>query len=46
MKKFGKGINSIKPIMNYAIENMVDKNNIDEVLKCAFKMKEYLSYKL
>ena len=45
MKAFGGGINSVKPIMNYAIENMIDKSNIDDVHTCAAKLKKYISDK-
>lgn len=43
MKKFGKGIKSVKPIMEYARENMKTKTNLDEVKKAAFKIKKTLS---
>jgi diadenosine tetraphosphate (Ap4A) HIT family hydrolase len=43
MNKFGFGIQSVKPIMNYAKENMVTDLVITEVKKCVNKMKIYLS---
>jgi len=43
MKKFGRGIKSVKPIMEYARENMKTKNNLAKVKKVANKIKKMLS---
>jgi len=43
MNKFGRGVKSVKPIMEYARENMKTKNNLDEVKKAALKIKSILS---
>ena len=41
MEKFGKGIKSVKLIMNYAQENMLNKENFEKVRGSVNKMKEY-----
>lgn len=42
MEKFGRKIQSVRPIMNYAVENMSTPEGIEEVKKFAEKMKQYL----
>lgn len=41
MEKFGRKIESVKPIMNYAAQNMLGKEQIDEVKNAVIKMREY-----
>ena len=41
-KKFGRYIASVKPAMNYAEKNMMDKKTISKVKKSVEKMKKYL----
>lgn len=41
-EKFGKEINSVRPIMHYAIDNMADKKTISEVKKCVDKMRKFM----
>ena len=43
MKEFGRKIQSVRPIMNYAKENMIDEVNVKEVREIAQKMQVYLS---
>lgn len=43
MEKFGRKIQSVRPIINYAKENMLSDNVSDEVKKYVIKMKEYMS---
>ena len=42
MEKFGKKIESVRPIMNYAKENMSTESDIKEVKDVAEKIKEYI----
>ena len=42
-EQFGKKVGSIKPIMNYAEENMTDEKTIKEVKEAVRKMKEYMA---
>jgi len=42
MEKFGRKIESVRPIMNYAKEHMATESNIKEVKEIARKVKEYL----
>jgi len=41
MEKFGRKIESVKPIMNYAAQNMLGKEQIDKVKNAVIKMREY-----
>lgn len=43
MKKFGKKIQSVRPIMNYAKENMVNDDVFKKVKEDVKKMKEFMS---
>lgn len=43
MEKFGRKIQSVRPIMNWAKENMTDEKTLNEVRDSARKMREYLS---
>ncbi|PIQ68234.1 MAG: diadenosine tetraphosphate hydrolase [Candidatus Taylorbacteria bacterium CG11_big_fil_rev_8_21_14_0_20_46_11] len=43
MEKFGKKIESVRPIMNYAKENMVNDSVFKEVRGAVQKMKTYMS---
>ncbi len=45
MEKFGRNIQSVRPIMNYAKENMVKDNIIKEVKEMAEQMRKYLLLK-
>jgi len=42
MEKFGRKIESVRPIMNYAEKNMVNDEVINEVKDSVKKMKEYM----
>lgn len=42
MEKFGRKIQSVKPIMDYAQKNMVDEGTIKEVKDYVKKMKDYM----
>lgn len=42
MEKFGNKIESVRPIMNYAKENMITDEIIKEVKEYVSKMKEYM----
>ncbi len=44
MEKFGRKIESVKPIMNYAKENMLSDDVFKEVRENVKKMKELMSY--
>ena len=45
MNKFGRGTKSIKPIMEYARNNMKTKKNLEAVKEAAFKIKkEIINY--
>ena len=43
MEKFGEKIESVKPIMNYAKENMLNDDVFKEVRENVKKMKEFMS---
>ncbi len=43
MNKFGKKIQSVRPIMEYAKENMAHGKNLEIVLEYVKKMKKYMS---
>ena len=43
MEKFGRKIQSVRPIMEYAKENMVTDSTVKEVKDCVKKMKRYMS---
>lgn len=43
MQKFGKKIESVKPIINYAKEKMLTKDVFDQVKEDVIKMKEFMS---
>jgi len=43
MEKFGRGIQSVRPIMNYAKENMVNDDVFKEIKNQVRKMKKYMS---
>ncbi len=43
MEKFGRKIQSVRPIMNYAKENMLSDNVFKEVRGNVIKMKEFMS---
>ena len=43
MEKFGRKIQSVRPIMNYAKENMLSDDVFKEVKEYVKKMKEYMS---
>lgn len=43
MDKFGRKIQSVRPIINYAKENLTDKENIDKVKEYVKQMKEFIS---
>lgn len=43
MKKFSEKMESIKPIIHYAKENMADEATIQEVRYAVTRMKEYIS---
>ncbi len=42
MESFGRKIQSVRPIMNYAVENMSTPEGIEEVKKFVEAMKQYL----
>jgi len=42
MKKFGIKVQSVRPVINYAKENMINDDAINKVKECAKKMKNYL----
>jgi diadenosine tetraphosphate (Ap4A) HIT family hydrolase len=42
MEKFGRGIKSVKPIMEYARKEMKTQDNLKEVKRVTTKIKEYL----
>ncbi len=44
MEKFGRKIQSVRPIMNYAKENMLSDNILKEVEDYVEKMKKYMSF--
>ena len=43
MERFGRKIESVKPIMNYAEENMIDKKSSEEVKLYVKKMQDYFA---
>lgn len=43
MERFGKGISSVKPIMEHARERMKTKNVLKEVREAALKIKRELT---
>ena len=43
MEKFGRKIESVRPIMNYAKENMVNEKVFQEVREYVKKMREYFN---
>ncbi|MSU75125.1 MAG: diadenosine tetraphosphate hydrolase [Candidatus Magasanikbacteria bacterium] len=43
MEKFGKKIQSVRPIINYAKENMLGDDVFTEVRDCVKKMRVYMS---
>lgn len=43
MKKFGTKIESVRPIMNYSLENMQNEKVFEEVRKYVKIMKEYMN---
>jgi len=43
MRKFGRKIQSVRPIMNYAKENMLSDDVFNEVKEYVKKMKEFMS---
>ncbi len=43
MEKFGRKIQSVRPIMNYAKENMLSDDVFEEVREYVNKMKEFMS---
>jgi len=43
MEKFGRRIQSIRPIMNYAKENMINDDVFKEVKEDVKKMKKFMS---
>lgn len=43
MEKFGRKIQSVRPIMNYAKENMLSEDVFEEVRESVRKMKEFMS---
>jgi hypothetical protein len=43
MEKFGRKIQSVRPIMNYAKENMISDDVFKEVKEYVKKMKEFMS---
>ena len=43
MEKFGRKIQSVRPIMNYAKENMISDDVFKEVKENVKKMKEFMS---
>ena len=45
MEKFGRKIESVRVIINYAKENMLSEETAKEVKNCVAKMKDYLDYK-
>ena len=42
MEKFGRGIESVRPIITYAKDTMTDEENMNEVRDCVKKLKEYM----
>ena len=46
MKKFGKKIESVRPIIDYAQENMINKDISQEVKEMVEKMKNYMNQKI
>ena len=42
MEKFGKRVESIRPIIDHAEKNMVNENNLKEVRSAAKKMREFM----
>ncbi len=42
IEQFGKKIESVRPIMNHAVEKMSTDSNIQEVKNTAEKVREYL----
>jgi len=43
MEKFGRKIESVKPIMDYAEKNMQNQENIDKIKQYVNKLKQYMS---
>ena len=43
MEKFGRKIQSVRPIIDYAKENMLNEEVFNEVKECVRKMKEFMS---
>lgn len=43
MEKFGRKIESVRPIMEFARENMADEKTINEVLAAVKTVKDYLN---
>ncbi|MBI3123577.1 MAG: hypothetical protein HYZ10_04155 [Ignavibacteriales bacterium] len=43
MEPFGKGIKSVKPIMEYSIKEMMKENVLAEVRSCVQKMKLFMN---
>lgn len=42
MEQFGRKIESVRPIMNYAKENMLNEENFQQVKESAAKMRDYM----
>lgn len=42
MERFGRKIESVRPIMEYAIKNMAGKDGIAQVKQAAAKIREYM----
>ena len=45
MESFGRKIESVRPIMNYAKKEFVDEQNLEKVREHALKFKDYLDNK-
>ena len=43
MEKFGRKIESVRPIMNYAKENMANEKTIQEVKDAVRKVREFMN---
>ncbi|NUJ97752.1 diadenosine tetraphosphate hydrolase [Candidatus Gracilibacteria bacterium] len=44
MEKFGKKIESVRPIINYTKENMTNKENFKEIKNAIEEMREYMNF--
>jgi hypothetical protein len=42
MENFGRKIESVRPIMNYAKDNMINEKTFEEIKNTCLKMREYM----